>query len=442
MKKHPNDAKAEFSMPLHLRDAADEPLLEAERRPVRRKMPRASLVAALTLAIALVPTVATAGSAWWPSRSLAALMRQSRNNAIRQTQYGTYDVRTFGAVLDGVTDDSAAIQSAVDQGGRIIFPPNATAYASVPIRISSNTVIDCQNTTIRTVAGGSIFRAVGSATNPLTKVEIENCNLDGRATGLGQGAASSVIYLDYVNGFSIRHNTVGNCGWWCAQADFSNAGTISTNYFTNTYGDCAGWEQGSDVKLLRNTCDGLSDGGFSANVGASSGTIEGNVVKNGRANSFGIEAAGAHDVAISSNIVEGGYGQNGIRLLANDGMDTYNITVVDNVVGNARSGRFCVNLTAPNQGSHPNDPIIIANNLLNCGGGNGIYVWADDATVRGNTVTTADTAIVLDGNSSTTSNNLYVKDNTIVGAATGVSSAPSSVVQNAVTLDNVTFPAE
>ncbi len=405
------------------------------------KRPRIKRVVALMLAMFFIPAIGWAAPQASAHRRLASLLRIARNNAIEFTLGGPYDVRAFGAVLNGVTDDAAAIQRAVDEQGKIVFPPNSSAYVSVPILVSSNTVIDCRNSTITTVAGGSIFRAIGSASNPLAGVEIENCNLNGQASTLGAGNSSSVIYLEYVNGFSIQHDTVSNCGWWCAQADFSNSGLIANNYFTNTYGDCAGWEQGANVKLVNNTCDGFSDGGFSANVNASSGVISGNVLENGRADSFGIEAAGAYDITISSNIVEGGYGQNGIRVLANDGADAYAVTVANNTVGNARSGEFCINLTAPNQAAHPNSPLVVTNNLLNCASGNGIYVWADNTTVHGNTIATSGTGIVLDGNSSTTSNNLFVNGNVIVGAANAVSSAPSPAVVNAVTLDNVSFPA-
>jgi hypothetical protein len=411
-------------------------------RLLQLKDSRISRALALALAVLFIPAVGWAAPQASAYGRLASWLRRARNNAVEFTQGGPYDVRTFGAVLNGVTDDAVAIQRAVDQGGKIVFPPNSTAYISVPIRVPSNTVIDCRNSTIKTVSGGSIFRAIGSASNPLVGVEIENCNLDGQASTLGVGNSSSVIYLDYVNGFSIQHDTVRNCGWWCVQADFSNSGLIANNYFANTYGDCAGWQQGANVKLVNNTCDGFSDGGFSANVNASSGVIAGNVLENGRANSFGIEAAGAHDVTISSNIVEGGYGQNGIRVLANDGADAYAVTVANNTVGNARSGQFCINLTAPNQAAHPSSPLVVTNNLLNCASGNGIYVWADNTTVHGNTIATSGTGIVLDGNSSTTSNNLFVNGNVIVGAANAVTSAPSTVVVNAVTVDNVSFPAQ
>ena len=53
-----------------------------------------------------------------------------------------YDVFSFGAKGDGVTDDAAAIQQAIDRcsqegGGRVLFPRNHT-YLAGPIELKSN----------------------------------------------------------------------------------------------------------------------------------------------------------------------------------------------------------------------------------------------------------------------------------------------------------------
>ncbi len=91
------------------------------------KRSRIQRVIALTLAMLFIPAVGWAAPQASAYRRLASWLRKAHNNAVEFTQGGPYDVRTFGAVLDGITDDSAAIQRAVDQQGKIIFPPNSAA---------------------------------------------------------------------------------------------------------------------------------------------------------------------------------------------------------------------------------------------------------------------------------------------------------------------------
>jgi hypothetical protein len=62
-------------------------------------------------------------------------------------------VKDFGAVGDGVTDDTAAIQSAFDSGASfVIFPQGTFRIASPGITISSNTRVSCEGKIVITSA--------------------------------------------------------------------------------------------------------------------------------------------------------------------------------------------------------------------------------------------------------------------------------------------------
>ncbi|MCW2904938.1 MAG: hypothetical protein JWO67_7203 [Streptosporangiaceae bacterium] len=69
------------------------------------------------------------------------------------------DVRDYGAVGDGVTDDRAAIQAALDIGGWVYVPPGVYAIASGPLRIYSHTrlTLDPQATILRAYGGGMLI---------------------------------------------------------------------------------------------------------------------------------------------------------------------------------------------------------------------------------------------------------------------------------------------
>ena len=72
----------------------------------------------------------------------AALLLISCNQASNNGAGTTYNVLNFGAKGDGVTDDAAAIQKAIDAcsaqgGGQVIFPAGHT-FLSGPVELKSN----------------------------------------------------------------------------------------------------------------------------------------------------------------------------------------------------------------------------------------------------------------------------------------------------------------
>lgn len=77
----------------------------------------------------------------------------------------------FGAVGDGVTDDSTAIQNAIDESSIIIFQPDKVYVISTPINIHSNKLIGLNGSTIKLVSEHPInmFRIIDSE-----NVTIEN----------------------------------------------------------------------------------------------------------------------------------------------------------------------------------------------------------------------------------------------------------------------------
>lgn len=71
---------------------------------------------------------------------------------------GVLDVRTFGAVGDGVTDDTAAVQRALNAGQRVSFggPPNVYAVTNT-ITIPSSRTLEGAQATVRRKAGSGAF---------------------------------------------------------------------------------------------------------------------------------------------------------------------------------------------------------------------------------------------------------------------------------------------
>jgi hypothetical protein len=68
------------------------------------------------------------------------------------SEFSPGDVRRYGAILDGKTDDSAALAKWAKVGGNLIFPVALTARITTAIRLVGNT-------TITAIAGATIETA-------------------------------------------------------------------------------------------------------------------------------------------------------------------------------------------------------------------------------------------------------------------------------------------
>ena len=109
-----------------------------------------------------------------------------------------YNVRDFGAKGDGVTDDAAAIQCAIDQcsqegGGRVLLPRNHT-FLSGPIELKSNVELYLEATaTLKANPDESIYRLSAFGDNRgegmlwLYADGAENLSITGRGTIHGNG---------------------------------------------------------------------------------------------------------------------------------------------------------------------------------------------------------------------------------------------------------------
>lgn len=80
------------------------------------------------------------------------------------TNYPWGDIRRYGAALDGVTDDTAAVRAWISVGGALTFPVAQTALISGEINVPNNTSVrGVQGATIlQTAADAAIFRSTNT----------------------------------------------------------------------------------------------------------------------------------------------------------------------------------------------------------------------------------------------------------------------------------------
>ena len=173
----------------------------------------------------------------------------------------TVSVKDFGATGNGSTDDTAAIQAALDSGAKTVFCPNGTYKVSSTLYIpgdvagtSVSLIGDGSNTIINadSISGSVISNYQGSWSGYKHNQFLKNLQISGIAThgvlwvgGIGGGIENVNLYgLTATNGFvfdgsfacafrhlSTRGATISNaCFWFCR--DF-NANSVDTAYTSN-----------------------------------------------------------------------------------------------------------------------------------------------------------------------------------------------------------------
>jgi len=138
-------------------------------------------------------TRAKAGNLTYKNDGTGAVVR-----TIKDKLGETVSVKDFGAVGDGVTDDTAAIQAALDSGTKVIFPKN-TYVISSKITGMQTSEVDCNHSKF---TGAGYFSFEGSYTN-LGKVLTATVAVDDLTISI---ASSGLVEGDLI----VLHDTADN----------------------------------------------------------------------------------------------------------------------------------------------------------------------------------------------------------------------------------------
>ena len=207
------------------------------------------------------------------------------DTALQHLLVGIYNVRDYGAVGDGATDDRAAIQAALDAvrtaGGGVVYLPAGTYLLNtcpvhpVDATINSSLVISAHTALRGDSSGATILKfgaAVGNQARMITNYNrlspggdtdmvIERVTLDGNA-GAQPGTVDAMVGANFRYARRVAYRTVVARDFYGTTSGGNGPnGTpgegamLSTNFCTDvTYTDCTVYDSG-----VNKTASGISN---------------------------------------------------------------------------------------------------------------------------------------------------------------------------------------
>jgi parallel beta-helix repeat protein len=340
-----------------------------------------------------------------------AELSQTVETKLRQT----VSVKDFGAVGDGVTDDTAAIQAALDavsgSGGVVVIPPSSSFYkVTNSLYPKSNTTItgygaELRNTTASVFVMIWALGAPGVA-NYLTNISVYGLTVDCNGTFID--CTGSGIGGSYCDNLRVIDCTVKKSP---CQGIFVGRGGrnswILNNIVLDSFGDgihIGDQNSGEVIEnhiIKNNYVKDTFDGGIGITGGAHLVWIEDNIIDT--AGGPGIDLSGAYQVMCARNYLTA-YSQIGIRISRFNASQTFDIEVLDNIIDGPPVNQAAINLFGPNNtdvNTFANNPITIRGNRIKnvvAAGSYGIFVTgAGMVTIDSNFIEGNQQGIVLSG---------------------------------------------
>jgi parallel beta-helix repeat protein len=275
------------------------------------------------------------------------------------------NVFDFGAIGDGISDDTVAFQAAATSAaGKTLYVPAGFTYIVKNIQLSANTyVFGGGNLKLKVLAAGD-----GS---PILKINGNNVTIDGilfdgdKAAQPADGFSDS--YAISVTGLGRAYRAAINTGGEPTSGNFTNI-TVQNCFFSNTYGAGLATQNCSGVRFLSNICDSLYFESVFASTTTSGKTdiqITGNKITNIASGHVsinpnailvaqsdrviisdniifdverdGIKQEGGNDIVISNNTIQSN-SIDGFPAIAVQGNSTIGLAITGNVLRNVQRG--------------------------------------------------------------------------------------------------------
>jgi Pectate lyase superfamily protein len=287
-------------------------------------------------------------AAHWGARGVLAAARTGRGPVPVSPPARRIRPERFGAVGNGVANDTAALQTAIDLArGRIVWlSPNRTYIITRELHLKSGTTIEGAGPTSvlrftwfdgKGPASGGKFYLANKARQHDSHITLANFVIIGGASGQPSGlnryypeGLAAAVRLNNVDHFSMTHLAISNTPAYAIGEFGSRQGTISDNYIHNTgRGGIGMWwfeTDTSQVTVTHNLLRRLGDDAIAVNglparpwpPRSSSLPTQIQIVDNailgwptnvnGRSLGNGIALYGVHGVTVRQNNVHNTYG--------------------------------------------------------------------------------------------------------------------------------------
>lgn len=400
------------------------------------------------------------------------------NDVNRKVYLENISVKDFGAVGDGVTDDTAAIQAALNSGAKGVYFPSGTYLVKDATNTVNGTVLDVpSDVTLFGDGYGSVLKLGAHTTvghrmlrlNGVSNVEIRGLRFDGnrtQQTGAGEEQSHAVFMTGTTGCTNVR---VLNCHLTNMMGDgvyiggSANPGSqnvlIEGNTFDNNFRQCVSIVRGQFIRIIGNDLSNTTGTNPAAGVDIEANTagdtlrqitISGNNI---RGNYFGIfcnELAPAREITITGNTFSDQrhadiYCRGHHVVISNNVIypngKTVSAPAIEmettsrvQVIGNVIYGSYAANERGGIRISRGVTNAVIANNLIRTTTNSGILVYTINAIGTGSTNNIAVVGNVLENCLSDSSTSGAI----LLGAVSGTSDLTNVIVKTNVVSDTRT----
>ena len=270
-------------------------------------------------------------------------------------EYGIFNVRNYGAIGDGVADDTQAIYAAtgdlISSSSGILYFPKGTYRITQPIGVQGSNIdilgdgkgISIIKSTLSPFIQFPIYIITNSSNINVSNISIcSDTPIPSRTTYPSLSGLYITNSTDInINNVEVFDTTVG------IQLDGSTGCTVSFNFVHDTSADgiaTFGYNKGNkNIDVTNNIIYNTGDDGISCNTYLISGAnqnesirILNNSISNIHATGVGIY--GSKDVIISNNVIDTTFGAS-VKITAGMGFNSVdNILISDNLSINASQG--------------------------------------------------------------------------------------------------------
>jgi hypothetical protein len=190
--------------------------------------------ATLSYASASVNNPSASGSGGGVSTSTANTWTATQTGPFVDNGGQVFNVKAYGAKVDGVTDDSTAVQNALNAcssaaGGMVFIPQGSTVFHGITPK--SNCIVSGAGLGATTILGGTNSGwtfYINSSTNPIVNAGFENMTIDLQNVANASGISLNNASNTFVNNVSFLNGAAG--GWFLVYGSTNSTSTTVTNF--------------------------------------------------------------------------------------------------------------------------------------------------------------------------------------------------------------------